>query len=294
MIELNELTQWGRKFEYHEFSDGQLHIHLEKSSTHYWDDNKKFPHEINDEHISVSLDSSDKFILLAMSVSIVRDYGIEPSVILKYFPGRMDRSIGRGYPYTLKVMAGLVNSLNLKNLTVLCPHSKTTLDLLTNSRRDAQAENHFYIKSIMDMVESLPDSSKVSLVFPDLGCSKRFSEWHEAVLTKFPEFDLVELNKHRDLRTGKILGMNIISGKVNPVCIIVDDLCDGGATFTSAAKLLRSNGAQIVNLSVFHGIFSKGRPEGIDGIATTNTFNNGAVFSGVNTICTEYWKVYNV
>jgi ribose-phosphate pyrophosphokinase len=43
---------------------------------------------------------------------------------------------------------------------------------------------------------------------------------------------------------------------------VVDDLCDGGATFISVAKLLRSQYtfAQL-NLYVTHGLFSKGKEE---------------------------------
>jgi len=40
--------------------------------------------------------------------------------------------------------------------------------------------------------------------------------------------------------------------------MIVDDICDGGATFILLAKELYAAGAKEVNLFVTHGIFSKG------------------------------------
>ena len=39
---------------------------------------------------------------------------------------------------------------------------------------------------------------------------------------------------------------------------MVDDLCDGGATFILLAKELLSKGAKEVHLFVSHGIFSRG------------------------------------
>jgi ribose-phosphate pyrophosphokinase len=56
-------------------------------------------------------------------------------------------------------------------------------------------------------------------------------------------------------------------------CLIVDDICDGGATFVALARKLREAGAIEVSLFVTHGIFSKGKDlEGIDNIYTTGSF----------------------
>jgi ribose-phosphate pyrophosphokinase len=58
--------------------------------------------------------------------------------------------------------------------------------------------------------------------------------------------------------------------------LIVDDICDGGATFIRAARALRAIEPDVeVGLCVTHGIFSKGRQHlldnGIDKIYTTNS-----------------------
>ena len=45
---------------------------------------------------------------------------------------------------------------------------------------------------------------------------------------------------------------------INKRVLIVDDICDGGATFTSLAKVLKNAGAVYIGLHVTHGIFSKG------------------------------------
>ena len=59
-------------------------------------------------------------------------------------------------------------------------------------------------------------------------------------------------------------------------CLIVDDICDGGRTFTDLAKKLNDKGAKELYLFVSHGIFSKGYDELLghfNVIGTTNSFS---------------------
>jgi len=62
--------------------------------------------------------------------------------------------------------------------------------------------------------------------------------------------------------------------------IIIDDICDGGATFINIAKHFRENYGDLkgkIYLIVTHGIFSKGTTElgqYFDGIYTTNSYKN--------------------
>lgn len=65
---------------------------------------------------------------------------------------------------------------------------------------------------------------------------------------------------------GKVVGHELIAGAefdtANKTFWVVDDLCDGGATFISVAKLLREHyNFHDLNLYVTHGLFSKGKEE---------------------------------
>lgn len=58
---------------------------------------------------------------------------------------------------------------------------------------------------------------------------------------------------------------------------IVDDICDGGGTFTILSKELKKRNCGKVNLIVSHGIFSKGEAplkENIDAVYTTDSFKD--------------------
>lgn len=57
--------------------------------------------------------------------------------------------------------------------------------------------------------------------------------------------------------------------------LIVDDICDGGATFIKCAEALKSQGVEDIRLFVYHGFFTKGLQPlfdaGIKEIYTTNS-----------------------
>jgi ribose-phosphate pyrophosphokinase len=62
--------------------------------------------------------------------------------------------------------------------------------------------------------------------------------------------------------------------------LIVDDLCDGGGTFTAHASVLLAAGATAVDLYVTHGIFSKGLPlDHIDRVFTTDSYRRRGTYT---------------
>lgn len=275
--------------EHSPFPDGQPHLKDKaERNVHDW--------------VTCRITCSDDLVRLGMLVAI-RQRKREPIQhlrILYLMGGRMDRALSRDEPYTLKVVCDFINSLNIPRVSVFCPHSTSTPDLLDNADVDywSHIEDAFYDKAAIQFLRGQSEDFKggdkqdvrmtdqLSFVFPDLGAQKRFSKSN--LLKWWPNANLVTLHKDREERTGKILGTRIISGVPSKYCLIVDDLCDGGATFVHAAKVLRglhvtavtesgvaASYTEKVGLAVCHGIFSKGLPlEGIDFVATTNSFRN--------------------
>lgn len=220
-----------------------------------------------DRNFVCRIASSDDLFRLAMAASVAKPRRLTIAYLMG---GRMDRSLSASEPYTLKVMCDLINSLGIEQVTVFCPHSQATSDLLSNYWYSQQRlmEDMFFGYAVDVLSEK--DWGEMSIVFPDEGACKRFckADWFKA--TSYP---VVTMSKDRDERTGKIRGIDIYRGKPTDHCIIVDDLCDGGATFVGAASVLKSNGAKKVSLVVAHGIFSKGTTlDGVDSIVTTNSY----------------------
>ena len=86
---------------------------------------------------------------------------------------------------------------------------------------------------------------------------------------------MVHCIKSRDLRNGNV-SLRVLEPQkcINRNCVIIDDLCDGGATFIAIAKQISE---QHLTLIVSHGIFSKGFTElqtWFDSIITTDSYRN--------------------
>jgi len=95
------------------------------------------------------------------------------------------------------------------------------------------------------------------IVYPDAGAHERYHHLSAGVHTIIAE-------KHRDQLTGAITshGLSLtkeIVPKLNGAnVLIIDDICDGGATFMSLASMLHEYPINKLVLYVSHGIFSRG------------------------------------
>lgn len=116
--------------------------------------------------------------------------------------------------------------------------------------------------------EFMPDL----LVFPDKGAVSRYIDY-----CNMNEY--VVLNKTRNQLTGEITGLEFTNDFFNSYLnryydkeirlLIIDDICDGGATFNNASVFLHNAANQKgkkakIGLYVTHGIFSKGFEKMID------------------------------
>lgn len=181
---------------------------------------------------------------------------------------RMDRPISSCEPYSLKVVADILNSQNYREVNLFFPHSKTSLDLIKNSYEMDSVQVKFY----QDTIDKFSGGDMISLVLPDEGAVKRF---YQSFYHKLKgSFNVVECQKKRDMSTGKLSGFKVVSGDVYARSLILDDLCDGGGTFVGLGEVLLNSGAKELGLCVPHGIFSKGFDvlKIFSSIYTTNSF----------------------
>lgn len=191
--------------------------------------------------------------------------------------GRQDKIVANHNTFNLRVFGELLGRLNASHVTTLDAHNP-------------QLAAAYGIKNIpirhthLNLIDDLkPDS----LVFPDQGAANRY--YHE----KIPQ---IIFDKVRDSASGAITGhrvaatINTLRGHQPLHYLIVDDICDGGATFISVAKELRtripvSMAPLKISLFVTHGIFSKGRnhlyENGIDQIFTTDSLPRNRGIEGV-------------
>lgn len=242
------------------FPDGQPHISLNLP-----------PDEPT--RLVARIASSDDLVrlLLARDLLWPRWCGLQLAFVMG---GRMDRPMPRDdqgfrHPFTLAVVANCIKSAQFDSISVFDPHSDVTAYLLG-------AHPVLPVPQVMMALSELPEGAV--LIAPDAGAAQRVD-----YIARKLDRSVAHCTKKRDSSTGKLSSFKLAEdhGLMDGAdCLIVDDICDGGRTFTGIAEVLRSHGAASVALYVSHGVFSKGFDlEGIDRIFTTNSyqdFSNGA------------------
>ena len=173
---------------------------------------------------------------------------------LRYTPyARYDRKmVDSSYDVlSLKVFTNILNSYNFDSVLIDDPHSDVTPGLINNS-------------AVIDQLTCLasceiPMSDYAAVVAPDIGALKKATS-----IAEHYSLPLVYALKKRDPATGYTVfeqminpdGVDISGKKI----LIVDDICDGGATFINlAAGIHAIYPNAIIDLYVTHGIFSKGK-----------------------------------
>lgn len=252
------------------FSDGQRHVTLGPS----------------DGAVNVVIETAIKSANDLLDVLLVRDVlharGHLVHLDIRYLLGaRMDRRIDINQPATLAVICNAINSAGFSSIRVLDPHSSASTKLL-----NAQVVRPWAVLSRIFGNHYRSQWQDVAIVAPDAGAKARTKEL--VALANLDSLPIVQGLKSRDMQTGKLTNFGVENPMlVKPVCLIVDDICDGGRTFSGLAVKLLEAGARQVDLFVTHGIFSQGLPlDNINMVFCTNSFQ------GVDT--SKGALVYNV
>lgn len=247
------------------FPDGQPHIKLDMAVINGLD--KRVPVRILTRFASAG------DVLLALFAKAALDYSELEHVELHIsylLTARMDRVMQDGEPFSLKVVAGMINAAAFKKIRIFDPHSEVSTALID---RSYPVTNHLFVQDALGHYFSEHGrDTPFCLVSPDAGALKKIH-----YLARFLGVeDVVECMKERDVKTGKLVSFETVAADLaGKTCFIVDDICDGGGTFAGTAKILREKGAGNVLLIVSHGIFSKGISiDNIDRIYTTDSYRN--------------------
>lgn len=180
------------------------------------------------------------------------------NLVMPYVPyARQDRVCNSGEAFSLKVFTQILNSFNLDKVFICDPHSDVTTALIENVVVTTQAE---IFEDYCNYTKLWNFISGCTIVSPDAGSNKKIA----SVCKVAEKSSFIRADKIRDIRTGKILETVVFADKLSGMYLIVDDICDGGATFTALAQELKKKGAHKVALYVTHGIFSKGRQHLLD------------------------------
>lgn len=192
-------------------------------------------------HILSRIANTNDLYLLLQACDIVRRVGLHYSLVITYLMAqRMDRVMSLDRPYSLKIVADIINNLNAEQVFIVEPHSlKSNLEI-KNSITLTPVESYFAKGDI--------DLSEVQVVLPDAGAVNRYADW----FSSHSPIPVVSCEKDRDEATGQITGIKISNPEdiVDKPKVIFDDLIDGGRTFCEIAKLFTCKKTLVVTHAV--------------------------------------------
>lgn len=217
------------------------------------------------QYIHERINSYEDLIYVVSIADALRSAGFKEivCVIPCLFGQRSDMRFKLGQSFDLKIITNIINTCGFVEVRILDPHSPVSLGLVNNSIKLSPIE--FVRKADADILSR--EKITPTFIAPDAGAYKKVFGFGEEL-----NRPVISAVKHRSLE-GKV-HLEFTGQVRDRVCLIVDDLCDGGYTFTSLAKALRANHAARVYLYVSHGYFSKGFVElqkDIDHIYCTNS-----------------------
>ena len=244
------------------FPDGQPHIVLN------FDKNAQ-----NTEGVKIMAriaNPTDLFtLLMAKDVLDAHEFEHIDLHISYLMAARMDRQMTENEPFSLRIVATLLNQAGFRRITIFDPHSDVATALILRSKA---ISNDRFVKNCLDHFYQNQERGDYALISPDAGALKKI--YKVAQFVNAPS--VIECSKMRDVKTGHLSGFHTnVANFQGKTCFIVDDICDGGGTFIGLAALLKKHNAGKVILIVSHGIFSKGFDlAGIDAIYTTDSFKD--------------------
>lgn len=233
--------------------------------------------------------------LIVAAVASLRGLGAEEiHLYAPYILGaRSDRKFEEGGNNYLKdVICPIINLLNFKTVTCIDPHSDVLEACIKGFRKESNERLVRMFLGDKMLGRTLKHiAEQIVLVSPDAGASHKIYKLAEQIGYKG---DIITCSKDRD-ENGRLtkcvvpLSKKLLLSHPSKDYIIIDDICDGGATFINIAKEIQ-NEINIWNdeegfvdkitskiyLIVTHGIFSKGLEvlfEYFDGIYCTNSYD---------------------
>ncbi len=299
-LDLTNLEKSDIKYEISRFPDGQQQVRITGN-----DDIKSwflyYQLDTHDVQIKSRLNNFKDLELIICAVASLRELGVkEIHLYTPYFLGsRNDRKFEEGSNNYLKdVICPIINSLRFESITVLDPHSDVLEACLNNFKKvNNQELVEYSLQTIYEERDMLATGGKdFILISPDAGANKKVFKVAEQIGYTG---DISTCSKSRD-NNGKLtrVVVPLSFNHIKKDFIIIDDICDGGATFLGIAEeIKRQFPSAKIYLIITHGIFSKGFDElskYFDGIYCTNSYSDLKSGEDIQQISQKICKQLNV
>lgn len=200
------------------------------------------PDDISNAIVTMTYENNEDIFLTLFAVNALRELDANVCVYVPYLPySRQDRVCHKGESFSLNVLLDMIESSGVQFVTDDI-HNPQSLSLCENLSNCPQSKLSSHLPKF-DMI-----------IAPDKGAAFKIME-NQQVREGTP---VITLNKQRIGQD--VVYMNHEFDTIKGDVCVVDDLCDGGGTFISLAKMLKETQPNIKSLSLYvtHGFFTKG------------------------------------
>lgn len=180
-----------------------------------------------------------------------------------------DKVFRSGEPLSAKVVADLVSASYVKRVLLLDLHNQSIPGFFSVPTRLLTG-----LELFARHCQKAFEGESLVVASPDFGGLKRAREF-----AKVLDVELVNIDKQRDLKTGRVTATSV-HGEVNSKTVLVfDDCIVGGGTVVETAKILKEQGASSVHFLATHGIFvndslQKIQQSVVDSVVVTNSIEH--------------------
>jgi len=157
-----------------------------------------------------------------------------------------DKIFRTGEPISAKVVSNLISNSFISQVYLLDLHNPSIPGFFSVPTFQLSM-----LKTFGEYVKSKLDINNCLVVSPDFGGLKKAKKFADEL-----QLPLTNIDKSRDLSTGKVSMSGIQGEEVKNKCaLLFDDCIVSGSTAIAAAELLKDNGASQVYFLATHGLF---------------------------------------
>lgn len=188
-----------------------------------------------------------------------------------------DKVFRDGEPIAAKVIADLISTSYVKRAFLMDLHNSSTPGFFAIPTHHVTAQSIF-VEYAKKKYATAFAADEVLAASPDFGGLKR-----ARVFANDLGVNLVNIDKHRDLKTGEVTAIQVQGGDVaGKIVLIMDDVIVSGGTVLEAAKLLKKEGAREVHFFAAHGLFvgsafENMADDAIDSVVVTNSVTHDSL-----------------
>jgi len=190
-----------------------------------------------------------------------------------------DKVFRPGEPIAAKVVAKLVSHAYVKRVYLIDVHNTSIPGFF-----DVPCSHLSAIDLFAANVRERFDTDQIVVASPDFGGLKRARQFAGIF-----DATLVNIDKHRDLQTGKVTALGLHGRVKDKVVILFDDVILSGGTVTEAADMLKQEGAKEAHFFATHGLFTGHaladlEASSIDSVTVANTISHPKLPQKIQTL----------